>query len=238
MGQEVLNQANLSEKFSVVSGVDKFDVNKNSFPVYSDIAKIEEFPDVIIDFSVPEASINILDYASSKNIPVVIATTGFSDEQLNIIKEYSTKIPVFKAANMSYEINIMADIVSKLATMLKDSDIEIIETHHNKKVDAPSGTSLFLADSINETLNNEMFYEYNRPSKKAPRDKKEIGIHSVRGGTEVGKHSVIFFGNNETLEITHNVSSRSIFATGSLKAAEFIINQKPGFYNMNDLINK
>lgn len=236
MGQEVLNQANISEEFSVISGIDKIDNDKNLIPIYSDISQIVEIPDVIIDFSIPEASIKILEYASSKNIPVVIATTGFSDKQLTLIKKYSAKIPIFKAANMSYEINIMADIVSKLATMLKDSDIEIIETHHNKKIDAPSGTSLFLADSINNKLNNEMFYEYNRSNKKNPRDKKEIGIHSVRGGTEVGKHSVIFFGNNETLEITHNVTSRSIFATGSLKAAKFIVSQTPGFYDMNSLI--
>lgn len=236
MGQEVLNQANIAEEFTVLAGIDKIDNGQNSFPVYSDISKIKEFPDVIIDFSIPEASINILKYASKINIPVVIATTGFSDEQLNLIEKYSNKIPIFKAANMSYEINIMADIVSKLATILKDSDIEIIETHHNKKIDSPSGTSLFLADSINTKLDNKMFYEYNRKNKKSPRDKKEIGIHSIRGGSEVGKHSVIFFGNNESLEITHNVTSRSIFATGSLKAAKFIINQNPGFYDMNSLI--
>ncbi len=162
---------------------------------------------------------------------------GFTDEQQSLIKKYSEVIPIFKSANMSYDINIMSDLVSKLAVLLKDSDIEIIETHHNKKVDSPSGTALILADSINCALGNTMEYEYNRHEKHNPRSKKEIGIHSIRGGTEVGKHSVIFFGENESLEITHTVTSRSIFANGALKAAEFIITKQNGLYDMKDLIN-
>lgn len=237
MGREVVNQIKNKDDFYVVAGVDTIDLVNSDFPIYSNTSKILETPDVIIDFSRPEATMNILKYASSKHIPIVIATTGFSDEELNTIKKYSNTIPIFKSANMSYETNIMVNLVSKLAIMLKDSDIEIIETHHNKKVDSPSGTALLLADSINNSLNNEMNYEYDRHSKKQARTKNEIGIHSIRGGTEVGKHTVLFFGDNETLELTHNVNSRSVFANGALKASKFIINKTPGLYGMNDLIN-
>ena len=235
MGQEVFKQINLSDDFEVCCGVDKFDNNLN-IPTYTDINLIKENPDVIIDFSIPEASMNILEFSKEKNIPIVIATTGFSDEQLSIIEETSKTIPVFRSGNMSYEINIMADIVSKLATQLKDSDIEIIETHHRNKIDSPSGTALILADSINDSLNNEMDYQYNRHSIRQKRPDKEIGIHSIRGGTEVGKHTVLFLGENETFELTHTVTSRSIFAKGALKAARFLVEQKSGLYNMKDLI--
>ena len=236
MGQEVLKQIQTINNFEVVCGVDKFDSGDNSFPVYSNPNDIVESPDVIIDFSVPDATINIVKYAVEKKIPIVVATTGFNEEQLNTLKEYSKNLPIFRAANMSYETNIMADLVSKLAVQLSDSDIEIVETHHNKKVDSPSGTALFLADSINAALNNEMTYEYNRAAKKEKRTKKEIGIHSIRGGTVVGKHSVFFFGDNESFEISHTVDSRAVFAKGTLKAASFIISQPNGFYSMSDLI--
>ena len=228
MGQEVLKQVEKSEDFSLCSGIDKDD----------NIESISNIPDVIIDFSIPNASINMLEFAVKNNIPVVIATTGFSDEQNKLINEYSKVIPIFKSANMSYEINIMSEIVSKLAVLLKDSDIEIVETHHNKKIDSPSGTALILADSINTALGNNLDYEYNRHAKHEARAKQEIGIHSIRGGTEVGKHSVMFFGENESLEITHNVTSRSIFAKGALKAAQFIITKQSGLFNMKDLIKE
>lgn len=236
MGQEVLKQVNSSNEFEICCGVDKFNDKDARFPIYTDVNSIKEIPDVIIDFSVPEASMNILEFARNKKIPVVISTTGFSDEQLHKIEEYSKIIPVFRSGNMSYEINIMADIVSKLATQLKDSDIEIVETHHRNKIDSPSGTALILADSINKALNNEMDYQYNRHSVRQKRPDKEIGIHSIRGGTEVGKHTVLFLGENEKLEITHTVTSRSIFADGALKAAKFLVKQNSGLYNMKDLI--
>ena len=236
MGQEVLKQVNESNEFEICCGVDKFNNTDSDFPIYTDINLIKEIPDVIIDFSIPEATMNILEFAKSKNIAIVIATTGFSDEELSIIKETSKIIPVFRSGNMSYEINVMADIVSKLATLLKDSDIEIVETHHRNKIDSPSGTALILADSINEALNNEMDYQYDRHSVRQKRPDKEIGIHSIRGGTEVGKHTVMFLGENEKLELTHTVTSRSIFAKGALKAANFLINQSNGLYNMKDLI--
>ena len=236
MGQEVLKQVNISDEFEICCGVDKFNNNESNFPIYHDVNLIKEIPDVIIDFSIPEASINILEFAKTKKIPTVIATTGFSDEELYIIKQYSKELPIFRSGNMSYEINIMADIVSKLATQLKDSNIEIVETHHKNKIDSPSGTALILADSIDDALNNEMIYQYNRHSIRQKRPDKEIGIHSIRGGTEVGKHTVLFLGENETLEITHTVTSRSIFAKGALKAAKFLVEQDNGLYNMKDLI--
>lgn len=227
MGQEVLKQIEKSDIFNFSCGIDKDD----------NIEKISNIPDVIIDFSIPQASMNMLEFAAKNNIPVVIATTGFSKEQISMINKYSEVIPIFKSANMSYEINIMSDLVSKLAILLKDSDIEIIETHHNKKIDSPSGTALILADSINNALGNTLEYEYNRHDKHEARSKSEIGIHSIRGGTEVGKHTVMFFGENESLEITHNVTSRSIFAKGALKASEFIVTKQTGLYDMKDLIN-
>ena len=236
MGQALLDQINLSQDFEVCAGISKFENNSFKFPVYTDFNLIKEIPDVIIDFSVPEASLNILEYAKLKNIPIVIATTGFSDKELDIIENTSEIIPIFISGNMSYEINVMEDIVSKLAVLLKDSDIEIIETHHRNKIDSPSGTALMLANSINNSLNKKMDYQYNRHSVKHKRPDNEIGIHSIRGGTEVGKHTVLFLGKNETLEITHTVTSRSIFADGALKAAEFITTKQNGLYNMKDLI--
>lgn len=236
MGQEVLKQVISSDDFEVCCGVDKFNDKETDFPIYTDVNSIKETPDVIIDFSVPVASMNILEYAKSNNVPIVIATTGFSDEELNLISNYSKYIPVFRSGNMSYEINIMANVVAKLATQLKNSDIEIVETHHRNKLDAPSGTALILADRINEALDNKKDYQYNRHSVRQKRPDNEIGIHSIRGGTEVGKHTVMFLGENEKLEITHTVTSRSIFADGALKAAKFLINQNAGLYNMQDLI--
>ena len=236
MGQEVAKEVKASQDMEVVCGVDKNDTGDNFFPVFTKVQEIDIIPDVIIDFSVPQATFSILEFAQQKNITIVIATTGFSDVEMNKIEKYSEKIPVFKSANMSFEINVMAKLVSELAKKLENSDIEIIETHHNRKIDSPSGTALLLADGINKSLDNQMNYEYNRHSKREKRSKKEIGIHSIRGGTEVGKHSVIFFGENESFEITHNCTSRSVFARGAIKAAKFILLKDNGLYSMDDLV--
>lgn len=236
MGREVLKEISLMPEWDVAVGVD-METEGTGMPVYNDTDLIKEEVDVIIDFSVPEATFNILEYAKSKSIPAVIATTGFDDKQIEEIKEYSKYIPIFLSGNMSFEVSIMSDIVSKLAKQLKDSDIEIIETHHRNKIDSPSGTALILADSINEALDNKMEYMYDRHSIRQKRTDNEIGIHSIRGGTEVGKHTVMFLGENETFEITHTITSRSIFAKGAIKAAMFLLNQKHGLYNMKDLIS-
>jgi len=226
MGKKVIEELENSENLNFIFGTNT-ETSINSIPIK---------PDVIIDFSVPSSSMEVLNYALAHNIPMVIATTGFDENQLNTINEYAKKIPIFKSSNMSYETNLVISLVSKLARLLKDSDIEIVDVHHNKKVDSPSGTALMIADSINKSLDGSMHYEFDRHSKKQARNKKEIGIHSIRGGTEVGKHSVFFFGDNENLEISHTVTSRNVFAKGAIKAAEFIIKQTPGLYDMNDLI--
>lgn len=235
MGKEVVKAVTETPDIEMLCGVDRIDTGDNFFPVFTDVNKIDLIPDVIIDFSIPKATFNILEFANKNKIPTVIATTGFSEVELQKIENYSKSFPIFKSANMSYEINLMAKLVSELAQKLSDSDIEIVETHHNRKIDSPSGTALILANSINSSLNNEMTYEYDRHSKREKRNKKEIGIHSIRGGTEVGKHSVIFFGNNESLEITHNVTSRSVFANGAVKAAFYIFHKESGLFNMNDM---
>ncbi len=236
MGQEVANEIKNMQDMDVICGVDRFDTGDNTFPVFTNVSDIDIIPDVIIDFSIPEATLKILEFANKNHIPIVIATTGFSDNEIKKIEKYSETLPIFKSANMSYEINLMAKLVSQVATKLENADIEIIETHHNRKIDSPSGTALLLADSINNVLNNEMEYEYNRHSKREKRSKKEIGIHSIRGGTEVGKHTVIFFGNNESFEITHNCTSRSVFARGAIKAAQYIEHKENGLYSMNNMI--
>ena len=236
MGKEIIEAAKKQEDVKIVCGFDLNENIENGFPVYNNLEKIKEKVDIIIDFSVPVATFEILKYAKKNKVPVVIATTGFSKEQLEQIEELSKEIPIFRSANMSLEINLMADILQKIAEVLKESDIEIIETHHNKKVDSPSGTAILLADAINKVFNGEKNYNFDRMQKREKRDKKEIGFSSVRGGNIVGEHTVQFFGENETLEITHKSYSRQVFAEGALKAAKFLVKQKAGFYNMEDLV--
>ena len=235
MGQEVAKKARVMENIEVLCGVDTKDFGDNFFSVYTNLEDIREMPDVIVDFSVPVASFKILEFAKKNKIPTVIATTGFSDDELVKIEEYSKEIPVFQSYNMSYSISVMRKIVAELAKKLEPSDIEIIETHHRRKIDSPSGTALMLAGSINEALDNNMNYEYNRHSKREKRGENEIGIHSIRGGTEAGKHTVIFFGEDESFELTHNVTSRAVFADGALKAAKFLVSKDYGLYNMDDI---
>ena len=235
MGQEVIKQIDNYSNLLLVAGFDQFDNGLNTFPVFTNTEKINENIDVIIDFSVPSATLNILEYAKTNNIAMVIATTGFNDEQLDIIKDYSKYIPIFKSANMSFDICLMSRIVANLAQLLKDNDIEIIETHHHNKIDAPSGTAMLLADSINKSLGNKMKYVFDRSSIHSKREQNEIGISSIRGGNIVGEHTVKFFGPFETFEIKHTSYSRSVFADGALKAAEFITTQPAGLYDMNNL---
>lgn len=236
MGQVLVNEITHTPDVEILCGVDKIDTGDNNFPVFTNTSEINVIPDVIIDFSVPVSTFNILEFAKEKQIPIVIATTGFSEEEIDKIQKYSEILPIFKSANMSYEINLLSKLVADIAKKLPDTDIEIVETHHNRKLDAPSGTALILADSINKALNNEKTYEFNRHAKRERRPKKEIGIHSIRGGNECGKHTVIFFGENDSLEITHNVNSRAVFASGAIKAANFIVHKTPGLYDMNNLV--
>lgn len=236
MGQEVIKAIHDNEKFTVLNGVDKEENPDYIFPVYTNINDIKEKPDVIIDFSIPVATMQILEYAKSNKVPIVIATTGLSEEQKQKIKKYSKAIPIFQSANMSYDINLMKRIVAEVAKNLIGTDIEIIETHHNRKVDAPSGTALLLADSINEALGNSMEYNFNRFQNREKRKKNEIGFSSIRGGNIVGEHTVCFFGENDCLEITHKAYSRGLFAEGALKGAEYIVGKENGYYTMNEII--
>ena len=237
MGQVVCDLIEQNENLVLKAGFDKNITGEFAFPVFDKIEDIKEKPDVIIDFSIPIATLNILEYASKNNVPIVIATTGFTKEQEENIEEYSKIIPIFKSANMSFDIMIMKKLVSWLAPLMKDTDIEIIESHHNRKIDSPSGTAQMLADSINSALGNTLHCEYNRHDKHEKRDKNEIGMSSIRGGNIVGEHTVQFIGDFETFKIKHTSYSRNVFAEGSLKAASFIVNQKPGLYCMEDMAN-
>lgn len=236
MGQIVCDLVDKNPNMILKCGADKVDTGYFTYPVYTDLDKISEKPNVIIDFSIPVATFGVLEYAKKNNVPVVIATTGFTGEEEKKIVEYSNYIPVFKSANMSFSINMFQHILKEIAPKLKDTDIEIIETHHNRKIDSPSGTAILLADAINEVFEGEKKYNFERMQKREKRNKNEIGFSSIRGGNMVGEHSVQFFGENETLEITHKAYSRQVFAEGAIKAAEFIVKQPAGLYNMKDLV--
>lgn len=205
-------------------------------PVYRDLNKVTENVDVIIDFSHVHATLELLKFADSKHIPIVIATTGFNSEQESILKNYSKHLPIFRSANMSFDVNLMCKIVAEIAPLLAGADVEITETHHRNKMDAPSGTALLLADHINEALGGKMKYVYNRHDLSQKRGDNEIGIASVRGGNIVGEHTVQFFGENDTFEIKHTSYSRSVFAEGAVKAAKFIVDKADGMYGMKDLV--
>ncbi|WP_425448168.1 4-hydroxy-tetrahydrodipicolinate reductase [Dethiothermospora halolimnae] len=238
MGQVLAKELKKDDEMDIIAGIDK-SPNKfdNDFPIYNDIFKFKKEADVIIDFSNPYFLPGLLDYGMEKNIPLVIATTGLSAHDMNDIETASKKIPVFYSANMSLGINLLLNLVKKSAAVLRDNfDIEILEKHHNKKLDSPSGTAYMIAKEINKELSNEKEYVFGRYSKKDLRRKNEIGIHSIRGGTIVGEHSVIYAGPDEILEIKHSAASKSIFAIGSIKAAKFIQNKNNGLFNMNDII--
>ena len=238
MGNEVAMRVEKEENMQIVAGIGLEEDLSGKFPIYSKIEDVKEKIDVIIDFSVPKATFKVLEYAKKEKTPIVIATTGFSKDELEKIEELSKEIPIFRSANMSLDINLMAEIVKKVAKVLQDTDIEIIETHHNRKIDSPSGTAILLADAINEVLENKKEYDFNRMQKREPRNKNEIGFSSIRGGNIVGEHTVAFFGKNETLEIKHTSYSRQVFVEGAIKSAKFIITKENGLYNMNDLINE
>ena len=236
MGNELLNLIKTKQNITVVAGVDKEENLNGEFPIYSKVEDIKEDVDVIIDFSVPVATFKILKYALQDKVPIVIATTGFSKEEIEQIKEFSKEIPIFRSSNMSLDINLMAKIVGEVAKVLNDTDIEIVETHHNRKIDAPSGTAILLANAINDVLKEKKIYNFERMQKREKRSKNEIGFSSIRGGNIVGEHSVKFFGENEEFEITHKAYSRKVFAEGAIKAAEFIVKQLEGLYDMNDIV--
>lgn len=239
MGRAVTKVVSESLDVEIVAGIDKnIEMHQNSYEVFNNIFDYKAKADVIIDFSHPSCLDDILSYGKKNNTPMVIATTGLSSEDYKKIESVAKNVPIFKAANMSLGVNLLIDLVKKAALALQENfDIEIIEKHHNKKVDAPSGTALMIADAINEELDNSMEYKYGREGKKAKREEKEIGIHAVRGGTIPGEHTVIFAGLDEILEVKHTALSKNVFASGAVKAAKFIVNKENGLYKMEDLMN-
>lgn len=241
MGKAVTKSVADSADCEIIGGIDIFNEALSGYPVFSTPAKITnditEKADVIIDFSNPAALSGLLEYAVKNSIPAVISTTGLSDAQINLIKDASKKIPVFFSANMSLGVNLVCELAKKAANVLGDAfDIEIIEMHHNQKIDAPSGTALMIADSIKEELDGDIKYEYDRHSKREKRTKKEIGIHAVRGGTITGEHQVIFAGLDEIITISHSARSKELFATGAISAAKFICGKPAGLYKMADML--
>lgn len=237
MGGFVADACKSDGDIQVVAGVDKINLGQN-FPIFGDFKSINTDADVIIDFSNPILLDSILEYAIKTNTAVVLATTGYSDSQIEQIKEASKKVPVFFSFNMSLGVNLICSLAKKAATVLGDGfDIEIVEKHHNQKIDAPSGTAIMLANAVNSCFGGEKVYEYDRHSKRQKRSPKEIGIHSVRGGTIVGEHDVIFAGHDETVTISHSAQSKEVFAVGSVKAAKFLAEKPAGLYDMNSIIS-
>ncbi len=237
MGRVVESICASDPDVSVVAGFD-VSLESRAFPVFVSPANFTGEADAVIDFSSPAALDGLLAFALERRVPLVLATTGYSDEQLARINEASRSIPIFRSANMSLGINVLLELVKKAAAVLGDSyDIEIVEKHHNRKVDAPSGTALMIADAAAGALNFKPEYVYERHSVRQSRDKKEIGISSVRGGTIVGIHEIMFAGRDEIIEIKHTAMSREIFASGAVKAAKFLAGvSKPGMYDMSMLV--
>ncbi len=225
------------ENMETVAGLDIADNFDGAYPVYADPAAVEKQADVIIDFSNPAALSKTIALAKAQNIPAVIATTGLSAEQMAEVEALAKEVPVFFSGNMSLGINLLTELVKKAAAVLgNDFDIEIVEKHHNQKVDAPSGTALMLANAAKEGLDFEPEYIYERHSVRQKRDKKEIGISAVRAGTIVGEHDVIFGGRDEVITLSHLALSKEIFATGAINAAAFLIGKPAGMYSMKDML--
>lgn len=237
MGQVVESICNADAEITVVAG---FDVNQanRAYPVYVSPMNFSGEADAVIDFSSPKALTGLLTFCKERKVPVVLATTGFTAEQLAEIDEAAKEVPIFRSANMSLGINVLLELVKKAASVLGDTcDIEIVEQHHKRKVDAPSGTALMIADAAASALNYDAEYNYGRHERREARPKNEIGISSVRGGTIVGVHEIIFAGRDEIIEIKHTAMSREIFASGAVKAAKFLTGKPAGMYNMEQLVS-
>ena len=239
MGRVVADICANDPDVEVAAGIDLLPQPMDGFPVFSTPAACGVEADAVIDFSHPAALEGLLDFCVQRKLPVVLATTGYSEEQLARIGEAAKSIPVFRSANMSLGVNVLMDLIHRAASLLgEDFDVEIEERHHRRKLDAPSGTALMLADAAAQALPYEAEYVYDRHSVRKPRDRREIGISSLRGGTIVGEHTVVFAGRDEVIEISHHAASREVFAVGAVKAAKFLAGvDAPGLYDMSDLIN-
>lgn len=240
MGQVISGLAEQDPDAKIVAGIDITDQGKNSYPVYTNIEDCQEEADAIIDFSTAKAVDGLLDYSVKRQIPVVVCTTGLSEAQLEKLEECAKKVAVLKSANMSLGINTLLKLVQDAAKVLASAgfDMEIVERHHRLKVDAPSGTALALADSLNEAMGNAYHYVYDRSQKREKRQDKEIGISAVRGGTIVGEHEVIFAGPDEVIEFKHTAHSKAVFGKGALEAAKFLAGKAAGLYNMSNVIER
>ena len=236
MGRFIAETAGQDGEIQIVAGVDRVNTGA-SFPVFSSFSEVNTEADVIIDFSNVSVLDDLLHYALAHRVPTVIATTGYNAEQTEKIHAAAKQIPVFFTFNMSIGVNLIAALSKHAAAILGDDfDIEIIEKHHNQKLDAPSGTAIMLANGINSVFGDTKQYEYDRHSRRAKRPKNEIGIHSVRGGTIVGEHDVIFAGHDEVITISHAAGSREVFAVGAVRAAKFLVGKPAGLYDMNNMI--
>lgn len=238
MGQVITDICKADESVEIVAGIDVIDNKENGYPVYTDIEACDVEADVIVDFAAAVAVDKLLKFAEERNVPVVLCTTGLSPEQLSKVSQVSEKVAILKSANMSLGINTIMKLIKDAIGVFGPAgyDVEIVEKHHNLKVDAPSGTALALADSINEASNNQYEYIYDRSQTRNKRDKKELGISAVRGGTIVGEHEVIFAGIDEVIEIKHTAYSKSVFAKGAVEAAKYLAGKPAGMYNMSDVI--
>lgn len=239
MGQVISGLAEQDADVEIVAGVDIADQGKNSYPVFTDLQACQVEADAIIDFSSAKAVDALLDYSVERQIPVVVCTTGLSEEQLAKVEETAGKVAVLKSANMSLGINTLMKLIQDAAKVLATAgfDMEIVERHHKLKVDAPSGTALALADSLNEAMDNTYHYVYDRSQRREQRDSKEIGLSAVRGGTIVGEHEVIFAGPDEVIEFKHTAYSKAVFGKGAIEAAKFLAGKPAGRYDMSDVIN-
>lgn len=238
MGQMISGLCADDPEIEIVAGVDAYTEQKNDYPVFASIDQCDISADAIIDFSNAAAVDGLLEYCVAKQIPVVLCSTGLSEEQLAKVDEASKKVAVLKSANMSLGINTLMSLLKQAVKVLApaDFDVEIVEKHHNQKLDAPSGTALALADSINEAMDDSYEYVYDRSDRRAKRDAKELGISAVRGGTIVGEHEVIFAGTDEVIEFKHTAYSRAVFGKGAIQAAKFLHGKPAGFYDMSDVI--
>ncbi len=238
MGHVIADLVAADDAIEIVAGVDAFGESTYSFPVFKTLSECNVDADVIVDFSNASAVDGLLDHCAAKGIPVVLCSTGLSDEQLSKVKETSGKVAILKSANMSVGVNALLKVLKEVSPIFAAAgfDIEIVEKHHNQKLDAPSGTAIALADSINESLSGEYDYVYDRSTRREKRPVKEIGISAVRGGTIVGDHDVIFAGQDEVVTLSHRAYSRAIFGKGAIEAAKFLAGKGPGMYDMSDVL--
>lgn len=237
MGRVIARIIEEREDCKVVGGIDLQPSDDLGFPVVKNIFDLPRKPDVVIDFSHPSALEDILSYCKIKNVPAVIATTGYTEEQIDEIKAAAGQIPVFFTFNLSLGINLLADLAKRAAQVLGvQFDVEIVEKHHNLKKDAPSGTALMLAESVNEVCKGEKKYIYDRHNVRKAREREEIGISSIRGGTIVGEHDIIFAGHDEVITLSHSAQSKEVFAVGAVNAAVFLKDKSAGLYDMKDLL--